>query len=1227
MHHRYLRLSVVVSLVVLAGFTPVAGDVVVSGRVLEPSGRGLAGAQIELLPLGDGYPTEAVVTALTGARGAFRLDAPTEGMWVVRAGADGFLHKQILLAPLIEGTELPTVELPRDAGLVVRVVDPAGQPAGGSWVAATVWETAGWNSVPRRARTDDAGYIRWPWASGEQLGLRAYRQGSVESDVVVLRQESGTEAVELRLRGGDRRTLVVTTPEGTRLSGVQVRVGASGWPTGRTDETGRVSVLVPETGSLTVILDAADGRHGQATVSLANEPTVVELSPAATLVGRVVTRGTRAPVPGAVVWHPGDLARFTHSGSGGHYRLIFPAGGKPALTAAAAGYQPAELRVVPGVPTRSAFGRVLDSDENPVLGVEVTFLSEEERVPSACVSESGPIATDDDGTFRFDVICSETLRLTARASGFAPMVVPGLAPPGGDALADADPEPWDLGTLLLTKGTRLVGRVVDQDQIPVVDAEIAIQPEEEMRETLDWEAPLSAKSDNEGRFAFTGLPVVGRVDLTARAPGYAFKEMKGIEDIESELMVVLEPGVRLGGRVLGDDGSSIDRAVVQVKPTPAGSGASRVTITDIEGAFAFDDLERGKVAISATAKGYLRGPELHVELSNESGTTDLELRLTRGNILTGQVSDSHGRPITNAQIETRSQIQTASDTQGRYRLEGVEPGEQVVIARRTGYLHQVERIEVLPGVNVTDFVLDSGLDVSGRLIGGDGTPLPNGRVSLVRQGTLFGEQRVASIFQGMSDAGGVFKVAGLTGGTYQLSAEKKGFATRLLPESVEVQGAPVTGLEVVLERGLSVTGELLGLEFDDLAYVEVSANSSAGVMLNGVVDPTGHYRLDGISPGMWIFVAVVTNTDRRAVVHTEIRPGERDKVIDLDLSDGQVFSGQVLVDGQPVARARVHLRGVVPWVGGTTVTSHNGSFRIEGVESGDYELEITQPTMHLRHLEHLAITGDERRTIEISTSLLSGRVVEAGSALPLADVMLSLEPATGAVAGLPPQVATSDESGRFHYRRVTAGTYRLVGKKPGYATDQAVIEVKAGGAERVEMVLEPTAGLLLRIFRPGGELPHSVDMALLDPTGEATIAGTYPVEAGGLVRLGSVPGGSWRLMVSTGGAAAALLPISVPTDPIDVILGEAAGLQLVVPELQDSALLAQIYLADAQGMSLSLPLPGGAVRRRWSLFYGSAFIGGLPAGPWWIQAIATDGRRWEGMGVAAARSNAQVTLQ
>src|SRR4051812_42385836 len=123
------------------------GEIVVAGQVLEAGGpvARARGAPLPFLPpheegkltlpggleppLGTG-----AAGALSDARGSFRIVAPVSGMWRLAVQAPGFVPMEYPLAPLTEEIDLPPVELLRDAGIEVKVLDEKGKPVAGAKV-------------------------------------------------------------------------------------------------------------------------------------------------------------------------------------------------------------------------------------------------------------------------------------------------------------------------------------------------------------------------------------------------------------------------------------------------------------------------------------------------------------------------------------------------------------------------------------------------------------------------------------------------------------------------------------------------------------------------------------------------------------------------------------------------------------------------------------------------------------------------------------------------------------------------------------------------------------------------------------------------------------------------------------------------------------------------------------------------------------------------------------
>ena len=153
----------------------------------------------------------------------------------------------------------------------------------------------------------------------------------------------------------------------------------------------------------------------------------------------------------------------------------------------------------------------------------------------------------------------------------------------------------------------------------------------------------------------------------------------------------------LTGVVMTDspDPQTVRRATVHLS---AGANTStRVVGTDDEGRFTFKALPAGTYALSASKPGYVttfhgstrpgRGPGVPVAVSDDS-RMDVTLRLLRGAVIAGTISDARGNPmpgIAMHALEISSggpavPASTVTDHRGTYRIFGLAPGDYLVAA-------------------------------------------------------------------------------------------------------------------------------------------------------------------------------------------------------------------------------------------------------------------------------------------------------------------------------------------------------------------------------------------------------------------------------------------------------------------------------------------------------------------------------------------------------------------
>ena len=163
----------------------------------------------------------------------------------------------------------------------------------------------------------------------------------------------------------------------------------------------------------------------------------------------------------------------------------------------------------------------------------------------------------------------------------------------------------------------------------------------------------------------------------------------------------------LSGRVLrGDTGAAVKRAIVRL----AGQDTRdrRTVQTDDNGRYQFTDLQAGRYTVTVSKAGFItlaygqkhpRQPALPIQVDAGRPLVNVNIALPRGSVITGQVVDEDGEPMTRALVQVLRyvyrqglrQIEPAgtdqTDDRGQYRVFDLEPGEyfvSVTLPRRRG---------------------------------------------------------------------------------------------------------------------------------------------------------------------------------------------------------------------------------------------------------------------------------------------------------------------------------------------------------------------------------------------------------------------------------------------------------------------------------------------------------------------------------------------------------------
>lgn len=586
------------------------------------------------------------------------------------------------------------------------------------------------------------------------------------------------------------------------------------------------------------------------------------------------------PVAGAEVWLPPEGSNPTWwsldfdaeepavlTGPDGRFEIPeLPAQGWNSLVVCRKGFasarefpdlgKPVEVVLSPVIPLS---GRVVGPRGEPLAGVRVWALS---RDPWIALAASGPCppepsSSDAEGRFTLAIAEPGWYSVTAEAEGFL----------GGRLDQVGVPSDKDL-LLTLEPGVTVEGRVLDPEGEPIPRAGVGIY--------AGGRSPESV-SGPDGSYRLMGVEPGQRL-LKAEHGDYS-KEVWEIE-VSAEgkrFDVVLErlPRHEIRGRVLGPDGEAVEGARVT-------TAAGLWTMTEADGSFLLQTTKPDDPWLRAEKEGY---GAVRAKLPPPP-VSGLEIRLARSVSLTGQILGRAPEELERAVVYATSKGDDSErwgivDSEGRYRVPDLAPGEWMVNAQAGGFLSLDESVTVPPDVPevVHDLVFPPLFEVRGQVTGPEGEPLARAKVSSMRMSRsdwLGTETR----------ADGSFSIR-LEEGNYEVTVSLEGYYGGEAGRIVHVAGAPVDGVDFQLQRGAVLTGRVLGVEPGEgpVQLTPWAPNGSSSCCV--VTDVNGSYRISGLAPGTWKITAVFSTPgrlQRKGEGSITLSPGETEAFLDIELT-------------------------------------------------------------------------------------------------------------------------------------------------------------------------------------------------------------------------------------------------------------------------------------------------------------------------------------------------------
>lgn len=439
-----------------------------------------------------------------------------------------------------------------------------------------------------------------------------------------------------------------------------------------------------------------------------------------------------------------------------------------------------------------------------------------------------------------------------------------------------------------------------------------------------------------------------------------------------------KPTGTISGRVTLSDKGAAD-IVVMAQPSdrpPFQQALSRAT-TDAGGHYRITGLEAGQYQIMAITPamavseqsgfgGSFYGPGKVVVLAANENVDNVDIKLVRGAVITGRVTDADGKPVIEERVNLQAIDQSGNptrqstfsmgnyqmyqtDDRGTYRIYGLPAGRYRVSVgsnengfrgRHTTFYAltfyggtneaaKATAVELQEGAEATNIDIRVGraantFVASGRVVDAEtGQPIPGINVAY---GPAPTNQPFYPGYSGLATGSrGEFRIEGLEPGRFGLTVG--GFndsATHFSdPLFFQVADADVTNLELKATRGLTISGVVA---FEGSRAKELQEQVGTLRIIASRTSPTaqserpassgvaadGSFQISGVRPGKIGFFVGATSPALRGVTTLRTERGGVDVSQGLDIQAGESIADLRIVAGLGNGK----IRGSIRFVGG-----------------------------------------------------------------------------------------------------------------------------------------------------------------------------------------------------------------------------------------------------------------------------------------------------------------------
>ena len=635
----------------------------------------------------------------------------------------------------------------------------------------------------------------------------------------------------------------------------------------------------------------------------------------------------------------------------------------------------------------------------------------------------------------------------------------------------------------------------------------------------------SPVSDAKGKFTFA--PLLPRsYQISGMHPAYAIESAAVSVPRTSARAFAAQPAARARGRVVDEEKKPVAAASVT---SPSLNGArSRTSLTNAAGEFVLRLMASQvlfAMPIYASKRDYVNGMSEPRKWQPGETRDDIVITLAHGFVAKVRVVDQQRQPVPKVFVNvTRSgenglqgftpQAGCADPLRPDCHLTGadgfvsvrtVEGKHSVFVTGDNIATKRVPNQMVTARSEAVVVQVDRGVEISGRVVRADGTPVPDAIVEMRRMQMM---ARSAT-----SDADGTFTLSGVATGSASVTAFS---SDRHLSSVAVTVTAPAKNVTITMPRGARIEGRILDRATqqpvtDFTIFLPPRGGAGASPAPQQVHADDGSYAIDNVSPGMAQIGVRAAGYVQGSRSDITAEDGKTVSGIDVQLDRGASVSGRVTSAGAPVAGVQVQLTATRMPVSGGTTTDADGGYTIDGVAEGDRTIQF-QKLGFIVLRKPVEVTAGKELHLDVELDHgreLRGRVVDrAGNGIAGGYVSINGNNAS------PNSSAATEADGAFVLQGLPDGHYNLTARKDGYVSGDAN-DVDVPQTQPVTFTLDSGATITGRVT---GLAPDELMQVVVSASGGSSRNQTE-VDAAGTFTMHGLPDGRVRvdaMLVSPG---------------------------------------------------------------------------------------------------------------